>query len=400
MLPFALLAVGAFALVAAPLWRSRRAAPPSTDPVASDVAARRARLRELEDEWHANLIDESAYREARAEVERELLQALEQAERESVEGAPRRPLGSGGAVVVLAAILVPVLAAGIYLQTGAPELLIGGGPAASPQAADSRERLRAGLPNLEQRVRERPQDVGAWTMLIRTYQALERPQEAAAAAARAIEENGDIPALLVERERALAAAGGRFGEEAVGLLERALARAPAYPDALWFRGLAAAQSGDAGTARQHWLALRAQLAGEPQAAERLDDLIAGLPSRGSGAEIERAPLAVTVELEPSLAIDLPEQTTVYVYARDAERGGPPLAAARTTLGQLPARLHLDDAMARATGRALSDAARLEVVARVSASGDPAPAAGDYEGVTTVTPTTAAGHVTVTVDSRR
>lgn len=399
LLPFALVALIAAMLVAWPLLRRRDRIGKTADAVSVDVAARRARLRELDAERRAGLIDEAAYREARTEAERELLEALEQAEGEQGTAPSGGRAGGGRRLVLLAAAAVPVLAGGIYLQVGSPELLAGGiGTTAPRDAAEAAAQIEAGLPELEQRVEERPADIQAWVMLTRAYQLLERPEEAAAAAARGIEENGDIPALLVERARALAADRGRFGAEATALLERALARAPAHPDALWFRGLAALQGGDMASARRYWLTLRPQLAADPEAAARLDDLIARLPA-GEGAEEGPGPLTVTVDVDDALAIDLPAHTPVFVYARDAERGGPPLAAVRTTLGELPARLRLDDAMARATGRTLADAARLEVVARVSLAGDPRPAEGDYEGVTTLSRTDAVDGVTVTVDSR-
>lgn len=396
-LPFLAAALLAAAIVAVPLWWGRRHAGVCTR--ADHLAPYRQRLAELEQDLTAGVIDADAYREARTEAERQLLEAEEGAATANEAAMPVTGRG-GTAVAVAVVVLVPALGLGIYTMNGRPGLLLAREAAERP--ADTREQLaslREKLPRLETRVAERPRDVEAWVMLARAYMALERPEAAVEATARAVDAVGDIPAVLVQRARALAVVEGRFTPAAVAALDRVLERAPAYPDALWFRGLAAARGGDWDNARRYWNRLRASL--PPEARARLDDALAQMPgAAASGGETPPVELTVNVRLADGLAADVPPDTTVFVFARSPDGLAMPLAAARTTVGALPATLRLDTAMARASGRTLSPDQPLEIVARVSWSGQPGAAAGDYEGRVRLIPADSGGEpVPVTVDSR-
>ena len=68
---------------------------------------------------------------------------------------------------------------------------------------------------------------------------------------------------------------------------------------------------------------------------------------------------------------------MFVFAR-APGGGPPLAAKRFKASELPAKFRLDDSDAMVPGQALSGAAELQLVARLSASGKAARQPGDIE----------------------
>lgn len=99
----------------------------------------------------------------------------------------------------------------------------------------------------------------------------------------------------------------------------------------------------------------------------------GAAGTGSGT-----PLRVLVELDPALTP--PPGATVFVFAREV--GGPPMPVAvqRLDASALPTLVTLDDSMAMVPGRTLSSVGRLQVVARVSASGGVAAQPGDMEGV--------------------
>ncbi len=282
LLPFVLAAWVAAAFVAWPFWRRRPAGP---DLAEVDLQARRARLRELEREWRADLIDEAPYREARSEAERDLVLQAEQTDAEP----DRRPSAStGGRAIVVTALLVPVLAAAVYGVNGRLDLALGSPEPSEPQERSSEiAMIRERLPAIEQRVAERPADTEAWLMLARSYLALDRPEAAPRAAAGGIDANGDIPELLITRVRALSSlGGGRLPEEAVALLDRTLERAPAHPEALWLRGLAAVQAGEWEAGRGYWTALRQVLPDDAQALASLERALAELPG---GEEADAAP---------------------------------------------------------------------------------------------------------------
>ena len=58
----------------------------------------------------------------------------------------------------------------------------------------------------------------------------------------------------------------------------------------------------------------------------------------------------------------------------------PLAAKRLTVADLPVSLVLDDSLSMSPDALLSSADQVEVIARISASGEPRPAAGDLSGM--------------------
>jgi len=389
---FGLLATLAGLSVTAPLWRNRGRN--EVDPAAADVAACRTRIAELEQDHEAGLIDAEAYAEARAEAERALLAALD--DESSAGYASRAGRRRDQAAILACALVLPVIAGGIYTTTGRPGLLLGGpGDGEVAERAEALQQIRDGLPKIRQRVAAEPGDVRAWSMLTNAYLALGRPEDAVATTARGLMENPDSPQLLVARARALAASNdGELGADAVAALDRALQQAPARRGALWLRGLAAARSEDFESARTYWQRLRRNL---PPAADssRVDSALAQLPGAArvdappapnNGAETGAAPsgdglpsIRVRVRLVEGLEVTAPAETTVFVFARQPAGGAMPVAAARTQLAELPTTVVLDTAMAQAADRSLAVGDRVDLVARISKAGGVQAAEGDWQG---------------------
>ncbi len=88
-------------------------------------------------------------------------------------------------------------------------------------------------------------------------------------------------------------------------------------------------------------------------------------------------IEVSVSLDPSL-LPLPEQV-LFVYAREVDGPPMPLAIQRLSAADLPTTVVLDDSMAMPGGKPLSAARRVEIVARVSATGTAMTAPGDFIG---------------------
>ena len=70
--------------------------------------------------------------------------------------------------------------------------------------------------------------------------------------------------------------------------------------------------------------------------------------------------------------------TVFVYARAWQGPKMPLAIAKFPVSELPKTVRLDKSMSMAPGMDLTTAPQLEVVARVSKSGSPMAAPGDWQ----------------------
>jgi hypothetical protein len=72
-------------------------------------------------------------------------------------------------------------------------------------------------------------------------------------------------------------------------------------------------------------------------------------------------------------------TTLFIVAKSIDSPGPPVAVVRTTVGAWPLKFTLDDTQSMLPGRNLTTVGRVTVEARISASGQPLPAAGDLQG---------------------
>jgi cytochrome c-type biogenesis protein CcmH len=148
---------------------------------------------------------------------------------------------------------VPLAALGLYAWLGQPRAL---NPAAriSP-AAQMHERIA----RLSERLARQPDDAQGWLMLARSLKVTGQYTEADAAYARAGERVRQDANLLADWvEARILAADQHFDTTSLGLLTQAIALAPQHPKVLLLHGLASLDLDDPATARQVFLALRAQ----------------------------------------------------------------------------------------------------------------------------------------------
>jgi cytochrome c-type biogenesis protein CcmH len=245
---------------------------------------------------------------------------------------------------------------------------------------------------LEQHLRDDPNDVAGWLMLGRSYLALQRMDDAVNAYDRAHKLAGNnTEALLGLGEAISLRAGGQISPEASQLFEEALKLEPNNPKALLYGGFAAATRDDRALARSRWQALK-DLHPPPQIEEMLDARIAALgipeesgtnasPTGTSASAQGSAPAQVTVNIHiaPALKSRLKPETPLFVFAREPDSRGPPLAAKRLTSEAIGTQVQLSAADSMMPGRVLVAGKRVSITARVSFSGRPIPAAGDLYG---------------------
>jgi cytochrome c-type biogenesis protein CcmH len=245
---------------------------------------------------------------------------------------------------------------------------------------------------LEQHLRDDPNDLAGWLMLGRSYLALQRMDDAVSAYDRAHRLDAkSVEASLGLGEAISLRAGGQISPQAMQLFEDALNLAPENPKALLYGGFAAATRGDNALARSRWTALKG-LHPPPQIEEMLDARIASLgPAAESGtnasaagtsasSEGSAAPLVtVNIHIAPALKSRLKPETPLFVFAREPDSKGPPLAAKRLTSDAIGTQVRLSAADSMMPGRVLVAGKRVSVTARISFSGRPVPAAGDLYG---------------------
>ena len=90
---------------------------------------------------------------------------------------------------------------------------------------------------------------------------------------------------------------------------------------------------------------------------------------------------IPIEITIPEVYKIDKDKVIYIYAREWQGITKPLAAVKFKLSELPEIVFLDDSMSMSDGRSLSSIEFLEIIARVSISGEVTPLPGDYQGTT-------------------
>jgi hypothetical protein len=99
-----------------------------------------------------------------------------------------------------------------------------------------------------------------------------------------------------------------------------------------------------------------------------------------------AEISGTVEITSKLAHQAATGATLFIYAKQPNSPGPPLAVLRVRAEHWPVTFTLNDGNAMVPGRNLSNAENVQIEARISKNGDALPQSGDLVGsVTSVNP---------------
>ena len=346
----------------------------------------RDQFAELENDLKSGVLGAEQFDQAKADLERRV---LEEAARpaEGATGARR-----GRAAPIAVGVLIPVAAVLLYLQFGSLEGLDVTHHAARDVSSMTAEHFQEMAEKLAARMRENPDDVEGWMMLGRTYQALERFQQAADALSKAVALNPGNADLLADLAEALALRNGRtLAGEPTRLLDRALKLDPDNNKVLALSGSAAFERKDYKAAIRHWEALLKRPGVSGEVAQALSAGIAEARARATGKKTVAAKPAPgrvsgTVTLDSALRARAAPEDTVFVYARAAQGPRMPLAIVKVQVKDLPYKFSLDDSMAMMPEMKLSAFNEVIVGARVSKSGSAKPTVGDLEGASaTVSP---------------
>ncbi len=352
-----------------------------------NIAVFHDQLKELENERAEGTLSEAQFEAARRELQRELLDEVGEGETQ----ATLKPRGRLAVPVV--ALLVPLLAIGLYLQLGESHLLTDEGQsqlAQAQQQAHDMANVEQMVQQLADRLQQDPNDLEGWQMLGRSLLTTQRYADAAQAFAQALRIAGEQPDLLADYAEALAMANdGQLLGDPLDLVEQVLAMQPMHEKGLWLAGIAAFQRGEFAAALDYWQRLSSVIPeGHPNRQLLVDymaqarNAVGGSAVASAGGGIPaaaNATLEVTVDLDPGLAERLAAGDTLFVFARAASGPRMPLAIVRQAAGAFPVTVTLDDSQAMMPSLKLSNFSEVSVGARVSRSGDATPQPGDLEG---------------------
>lgn len=380
-----LLLLAALAFLLVPILRGRRQQA-EQDRTALNVALYEERVAELAGQQAAGVLDAEQLAKGRDEAARELL-----ADTERDDAARQGQLGK--AVPLLAAVLVPALALGLYLHYGAADKV-----ALTQEFASAPKNMQDMTARLERAVQAQPDSAEGVYFLGRAYMAEQRPADAAKAFERAVALAGRQPELLGQWAQAqYFAADKQWSAQLQALTDEALKADPNEVTSLGLRGIAAFEGERFDEAIGYWQRLLAQLPEGDASRAALQggiDRAADKLKAGGGKVVVTARLKVRVELAVELKGKVRPDDTVFIFAR-ASNGPPmPLAAKRVTVAQLPIEVELSDADAMMPQMKLSDFSEVQLVARVSRAGQPTKGEWKAQSAPLATATQATQHLTI------
>lgn len=384
------LALAVTALLCWPWFRAVRDDGPDREAI--NVAVYRSRLAELEADVAAGVIDAESADQARAEQEARL---LDDAQGDSLPMTRRRQIP-----LWILVLLLPVFAGIWYAAEGRWGMAQEIERARIDPVVNQRLAFDHGITQLQKLLAENPDDAESWARLGRSMLAVNRPNEAVRAYARATALVPDQPDWWAAEGEALAALQNQDLRGApAARFERALALAPAHGKGLFYGGLAAAQGGDFATARERWSVLIAQ----PDLPESVRGIIEEGLSQWSGESSAEGPLmppqpasppvagvrvVVELDLDARHRAALDQRPFLLVFARAADGPPMPLAVQRLTAPSFPLTVTLSEADAMMPTLTLANFEQYEIVARLSTGGDVSARPGDVEGRISVSRTAA------------
>ena len=398
----------ALILILLPLLRSVSTGGPSGREVNLQLA--RHRLIELESDVASGRLDAADYPNARSELERSLLSDI--GDDVAHEPPSRRALPTA----VFIGLIFPFAAAGLYLMFGTPEVLKADYTHAPSPKTISEEKLppvAVLIEQLEKKVTKNPSDLRGLSLLTNAYMSLRRYADAVPLFERWLALDANNADLLARYADALAMANnGDLTGKPTALLQRALQINPNQLQALWLAAMAADEQHDLSAALVHLTHLQGLVVDNKEAHQEVTAMIASARSRAATSGITLSPtsstdtalnpseppprLSILVELDPAVEQKVNTTDTLFVYARPISGSKMPIAITRRRAVEFPLRVILDDSLAIMPSQKLSDVEQVEIVARISRTGNAMPTRGDVIGVTRPVTVNTVDTVTVTL----
>ncbi|MDR3371657.1 hypothetical protein [Rhodoferax sp.] len=338
----------------------------TTVPQASnEIALIKTQLEQLKAQYEAGNVTEQTYNDSRSALERRLLDwvlnnaaTLSAASSATPNGAPAVGDGAStveasrenstlarmhkGVLAIAGVVVVALAVGGVYFwraqSTGLPNITMnvsgavsaaqpflgGADNAKSPHGAKVDD-ISIMADKLAARLQKQPNDPQGWAILARSYDVLGNLPEALKAYAKALELLPDDVNLKADYAKAVAKAGDNEKASGVGA---SVSLAETTP----------------------------------------------LPTATGSASVSG-----TVTLSAALKKSVQPEDTLFVLARPQEGSRMPLAILRKQVKDLPLHFVLDDSTSMSPIAKLSTAGKVVVMARVSKSGNAAPAMGDVVG---------------------
>ncbi len=262
------------------------------------------------------------------------------------------------------------------------------------QVKDTADNPQTMVARLARKLEKDPGDLNGWLMLGRSYTVLQQYQLAVRAFQRADRLAGgqNAEALTGEAEALALSDETELERRAGRLFERALVLDPQNGKALFFGAAAALRRGDLPVARERFgklLAMNPPDNIKPLLQKQIEAIDQQMAGGGATAQPAGTPpvasatdpsarVRINVTLSPGLAQSASGSSPLFVFVRDPQRPGPPLAVKRLD-SHFPQTVELTAGDSMMPGRAIAAGEKVQVVARIARSGNPVGASGDPFG---------------------
>ena len=370
----------------------------SADRQTLNVDATRQQISDIENDVENDLIDSEQLILIRQEAEDTFLMEMVD---DTPNSKPAKSKRFNRITAVVLSLFIPVFAFLIYLSVGTPDALLQSTeqfPAQNEQP--SLEQL---VSKLEQRLSQEPGDEQGWLVLAQTNMMMQRFDEAVNAMEKLYQLSGDTPDVLARYADTLTMANnGRFDEQALRHINKALELDPDHVHALWLSGVQAYQAGEYETAIQRFQKARVNIDDAENLAQ-IDELIQAASERGNITLSDQVQsdkgteLLVKIDIEDELKDKINPEHTLFIFAKAAQGPPMPLAVSKHKAAELPLSVSLNDAMAMMPELTLSSFDEVIITARISPGDQPLSQSGDFQGNSAVINPSKLSEVSVLID---
>tara|TARA_B110000196_G_scaffold269434_1_gene244012 strand:+ start:717 stop:1964 length:1248 start_codon:yes stop_codon:yes gene_type:complete len=303
-------------------------------------------------------------------------------------------LESKKTISIILLLVIPVFVISVYSFIGAPnsieKLVLVSDLKNTKSDSEKLVSVEQMLKRVERRLLDDPNNSDDWLMLANSYVVLKRYPEAIRALENLYRLKGDDPSLLFRYADVLAMANsGIFAGKPSELIKKALQLDPQNTMGLWLAGLVAYEEGEVKKAINYWENVLPKLEIGSEEEKNIRKYIEfakennniSIQNNGSITQekIEYS-LKLSIELSPNFT-NINKNKAVFIYAKPINSpNNMPIIVLRKTVADLPLLVEMNDSMSMLPSNKLSDYKSVQVLARISNSGNAKSEKGDLIGI--------------------
>ena len=303
-------------------------------------------------------------------------------------------LKSKKTISIILLLVIPVFVISVYSFIGAPnsieKLVLVSDLKNTKSDSEKLVSVEQMLKRVERRLLDDPNNSDDWLMLANSYVVLKRYPEAIRALENLYRLKGDDPSLLFRYADVLAMANsGIFAGKPSELIKKALQLDPQNTMGLWLAGLVAYEEGEVKKAINYWENVLPKLEIGSEEEKNIRKYIEfakennniSIQNNGSITQekIEYS-LKLSIELSPNFT-NINKNKAVFIYAKPINSpNNMPIIVLRKTVADLPLLVEMNDSMSMLPSNKLSDYKSVQVLARISNSGNAKSEKGDLIGI--------------------